>query len=220
MKPIKFEGSNIVFAEDQDEYISLPAHTDGNKVTFCMELTDEEIQKIQRSKVIWHTVLTFGHALQPQLMEAWKPGHILHANSNAELPKQAQVIDRVRVDSDGNVYLDNMPLGAFTTSGEPGFCPGDDFSSKNYGIDVLQDIAVLAYNFYYPSNQELVIDETGVVTLSGNAIGQWVIEEGKALFYLKDPDNFQLTPKQFFANVRLGEEFEQNQLKTDKPKLH
>lgn len=69
MIPIKFKGSNVVFAENQPEYQPLPALVvgDGSVIT-CWELTDEEIENIIETKVIWLKQLTFNKPLQPVML--------------------------------------------------------------------------------------------------------------------------------------------------------
>lgn len=66
MKPIEFEGHNIVYAKDQKEYIPLPAFRDkdGGVVT-CWELTPEERLEIFNTGKLWLKTLTFNQPLQP-----------------------------------------------------------------------------------------------------------------------------------------------------------
>lgn len=81
MKAIQFPGVNADIGENQEEYNTLPAFVgeipfaEGTAIglTCCFEFTQEEISEIVRTGVIWHTVLTFGNPLQPQLMTAQKP---------------------------------------------------------------------------------------------------------------------------------------------------
>ena len=66
MKAIEFEQQNVVFAKDQKEYLPLPAHVQNNGlVTFCMELDDQELEAIKKTKILKLTVLTFGRSAQP-----------------------------------------------------------------------------------------------------------------------------------------------------------
>ncbi len=66
MKPIEFEGQNVVFAKDQPEYIPLPAFRDekGN-ITTVWEFTPEERALIARGENLNINVMTFNQALQP-----------------------------------------------------------------------------------------------------------------------------------------------------------
>jgi len=76
MNPIKFEGHNVVFAEDQPQYRPLPAHRANDNegtLTFCWRLNWKERFKVFFSGVMWHQVLTFHGPLQPQLPLADKP---------------------------------------------------------------------------------------------------------------------------------------------------
>lgn len=71
MKPIEFEGANIVFGKNQPEYLPLPAkQVDDSTIMTCWELTDEDILLINSSKKIWLGIMTFGKPLQPVLLTA------------------------------------------------------------------------------------------------------------------------------------------------------
>ncbi len=66
---IEFPEQNVIFAKDQPEYLPLPAHVDSSgTVTCCWELSDDEIAQIIKTRKIWHQILTFRNALQPQLL--------------------------------------------------------------------------------------------------------------------------------------------------------
>ena len=76
MRPLNFEGANVVFAANQPEYIPLPAEYRGGKsgeILTCWELTPQELKKIQETGKIWLGVLTFGQPLQPLLLSVDKP---------------------------------------------------------------------------------------------------------------------------------------------------
>lgn len=79
MKPIPFEGQNVVIAENQDEYHSLPAFIDQRQgcVTFCYELTlDERIEVMNNGKV-WVRLLTFNNPMQPIAMSIKKEDFLI-----------------------------------------------------------------------------------------------------------------------------------------------
>lgn len=62
----EFNQQNIVIAENQDEYESLPAFvSDDGAVTCCFELDEAELKQVRETGKIWLTVLTFGKPLQP-----------------------------------------------------------------------------------------------------------------------------------------------------------
>lgn len=69
MKAVKFPEVNVVYAEEQEEYASLPVFRDNDKlekpITACFELDEEELKQVQESGKIYITILTFGHPLQP-----------------------------------------------------------------------------------------------------------------------------------------------------------
>lgn len=66
MDPIKFEGMNEIFAENQPQYIPLPVckEIDG-KVTSVWKLSDEDREKIANSAKVCLCQSTFNKALQP-----------------------------------------------------------------------------------------------------------------------------------------------------------
>lgn len=77
MNLIKFEGVNIVYAEDQPEYNPLPAFKVPNdpqgRIICCWQLTWKERLKVLFRGQIWHHILAFNNALQPQLLEVDRP---------------------------------------------------------------------------------------------------------------------------------------------------
>lgn len=67
MNPVNFKGSNVVYAENQKEYLPLPAHrSDDGVVTSCWELTWPERFKVLFSGNIFIQNMTFNQPLQPQ----------------------------------------------------------------------------------------------------------------------------------------------------------
>lgn len=69
MEAIKFKESNVVFAENQDEYKSLPAYRDNNGVVVtCWKLSEEEIKMINETGRIYLETLTFNKPLQPVML--------------------------------------------------------------------------------------------------------------------------------------------------------
>lgn len=73
MKPVEFEGANVVYAKDQPQYLPLPAQrTKEGVVTTCWEITDEEIEEIKINKKIFIRILTFNSSLQPILPSTQK----------------------------------------------------------------------------------------------------------------------------------------------------
>lgn len=66
MQPVKFKGSNTVYAENQPEYLPLPAHraTDGC-VTSCWALSWRERWRVLVTGRVFVAILTFNQPLQP-----------------------------------------------------------------------------------------------------------------------------------------------------------
>lgn len=66
MKPIDFEGSNCVFAENQEEYVPLPVFKEEDGyVTSVWEFSKEEIELIKENGKLCVRVSTFNQPLQP-----------------------------------------------------------------------------------------------------------------------------------------------------------
>ena len=69
MEAVKFKESNVVFAENQDEYKSLPAYRDNNGVVVtCWKLSEDEIKMINETGRIYLETLTFNNPLQPVML--------------------------------------------------------------------------------------------------------------------------------------------------------
>ena len=72
LKPIEFKGQNVVYAENQDQYISLPGYRvayspetkEGNFVT-CWKISFKDRIRILFGKPLWFEVWTFWENLQP-----------------------------------------------------------------------------------------------------------------------------------------------------------
>lgn len=77
MKLIEFAEQTVVIAKNQPEYEPLPAHVfEGDRqgrIACCWKLTWWERLQVLWSGLVWHQVLTFGRALQPQLLTVEKP---------------------------------------------------------------------------------------------------------------------------------------------------
>lgn len=76
MKPITFDQANVKIAENQEEYMTLPAHhsedTEGI-VTCCWELTPEEIEQVKETGKIYLQMWTFNNPLQPIMLHTSNP---------------------------------------------------------------------------------------------------------------------------------------------------
>lgn len=91
MKPVEFPQVNTRIAENQPEYITLPAHIadDAEKTTItCFELTDQEIEKIVKTRRIWHRQLVFlnekkEYRMQPIMLMVDNPfGEVVEGTHN------------------------------------------------------------------------------------------------------------------------------------------
>ena len=74
MEIVNFHKCNVIYAENQPEYLPLPAHkAEDGTVTSCWKLSFKE-----RLKVLWHgkvflQVLTFNKPLQPLRLDTSNP---------------------------------------------------------------------------------------------------------------------------------------------------
>ena len=76
MNIIKFDECNVTYAENQPEYLPLPAlKMDDGEIITCWNPSFGERLKILFTGKIWLNVLTFNKPLQPLLMSANKPLH-------------------------------------------------------------------------------------------------------------------------------------------------
>ena len=75
MKPITFYGQTHTIAENQPEYMPLPAHIDdaSGTITCCWHATWRDRLAILFTGRVWHQVLTFGRPLQPQRFVTERP---------------------------------------------------------------------------------------------------------------------------------------------------
>jgi hypothetical protein len=95
MKAIDFPQRNVMLAEDQPEYETLPVFCEVKEVidnekpydpllpvptkqipwtmTACFELTDDEIAEIIATRKIWYRQCLFGNNFQPMMILTQKP---------------------------------------------------------------------------------------------------------------------------------------------------
>lgn len=76
MKPIKFNQANVTYAEDQPQYLPLPACKVGNRegeVITCWQLSFLERVSILLFGKVWFRQLTFYNPLQPVNMSVTSP---------------------------------------------------------------------------------------------------------------------------------------------------
>lgn len=73
MEPIKFDGFNVIYAENQTEYLPLPCYkTKNGTLTICWKLSFKERIKILFTGKVWQRIKTFNKPVQPQLMSVNK----------------------------------------------------------------------------------------------------------------------------------------------------
>jgi hypothetical protein len=74
MEPIKFKEQNVTYAENQKEYLPLPAYRDeSGRVVTCWSLSPEELEVVSKTGVVWLDMLTFNQPLQPVMLHAESP---------------------------------------------------------------------------------------------------------------------------------------------------
>lgn len=71
-----FPERNVIFAKDQPQYRPLPAYKMDDRaatIICCWSLNWRERLTLLFTGRLWHSVLTFGQPLQPQLLAVEKP---------------------------------------------------------------------------------------------------------------------------------------------------
>ena len=70
MKPVNFKEANVVFAENQKEYLPLPTHkTEDGIVTSCWKFSFIEKLRVLFCGRIYLSTMTFNKPLQPQKLQ-------------------------------------------------------------------------------------------------------------------------------------------------------
>jgi len=73
MTPIEFDESDVVLAESQPEYQSLPIAIEGNERISCWKLTLKDKVSLLFLGRLWLRQLTFGNPFQPVLLQVKNP---------------------------------------------------------------------------------------------------------------------------------------------------
>jgi hypothetical protein len=90
MKPIAFEGHNVVYAKDQPEYLPLPVlKTVDGLVISCWSLSFAERVKVFFSGKIYFMTLTFNKPLQPQRPSVDMPEEVIRVLVNQDAVNEA-----------------------------------------------------------------------------------------------------------------------------------
>jgi len=79
MKPVGFEGQNIVMGKGQPQYMELPAlrcDDAGGTVWSCWELDDNDLADLVKHREIWIGQLTFHRPFTPQMVTTVMPGEV------------------------------------------------------------------------------------------------------------------------------------------------
>jgi hypothetical protein len=126
MKAIEFPEMNAVLGANQPEYSPLPVHIeycrDGEgelitdkegktipqEMTCCLELSDEEIAEMVRTKQLFFTQAVFGEKFHPIRMSTQKPSHLGNHHSSfivgGELFSEGDEVEGVWVDTEGQQF--------------------------------------------------------------------------------------------------------------------
>lgn len=76
MNPVKFKGCNVIYAENQEEYLPLPAYKHNDEwgtVTSCWHLSFWDRIRTLFTGKIYCSLLSFDKPLTPQLLDTKKP---------------------------------------------------------------------------------------------------------------------------------------------------
>lgn len=83
MKPIKFKHQNVVFAENQDEYLNLPAlKLDSGEVISCWKMSFKERLTVLFTGKVWLSLLSFNKPLTPSLLSINRKELYTHSDDN------------------------------------------------------------------------------------------------------------------------------------------
>lgn len=96
MKPTKFKYQNIVFAENQPEYQSLPAlklDTPQGEVISCWKLSFKERIKILFTGRMWVSLMSFNKPLTPSYLSVNRKDVFSHSDDNKSIKEK--IIDWV-----------------------------------------------------------------------------------------------------------------------------
>ena len=87
MELICFPEQTVVIAKDQPEYLPLPAHRFAGdpqgRIACCWRMTWRERLRVLCTGLVWHEILTFGGALQPQRLSTEKPDMSSNVTGNS-----------------------------------------------------------------------------------------------------------------------------------------
>jgi len=73
MEPKKFKESNVVFAENQEEYTPLPAFKDESGIVVsCWNLSFRERLRLLFTGSLWVSMMTFNQPLTPMFLTTIK----------------------------------------------------------------------------------------------------------------------------------------------------
>lgn len=94
MRPVKFQHQNVTFAEDQPEYIPLPALRLDDEARTVITKWKPSIRdriRILFGASIWHSQMTFGHPLQPiHMTTVRKEAYMTHEEALMEQVERKQ----------------------------------------------------------------------------------------------------------------------------------
>jgi hypothetical protein len=102
MKPIDFQGTNVIVAENQPPYLPLPGVFVGGPVGVllcCWELNEEELEEIIRTRRIYNSIMTFNQPLQPHCISADRPDLELFAEQVTAPPVKQEIWKVVKCDA-------------------------------------------------------------------------------------------------------------------------
>lgn len=72
-----FDSANAIFTGEDKDMISLPAKCVGKKsvgqIITCWQMSREEIEKVQKTGIIYLSLLTYGRGIPPILMSVDEP---------------------------------------------------------------------------------------------------------------------------------------------------
>ena len=105
MKPVKFKHQNVVYAENQPEYIPLPAlrlNTTEAEVISCWKLSFKERVKVIFTGIVWVSMASFNKPIMPLFLSISRKNVYSHLDDNVSFLKKIKMVFIKRIKEWGN----------------------------------------------------------------------------------------------------------------------
>ena len=160
MKPIKFEEQNVIYAENQKEYLPLPAKKNENgDVITCWELSPEEVKEVTETGKIWFKIATFNQPLQPIFSSILKHevlGIEPENKINPEITKEYLELDKISL----MMVLKEVGYEREKQHDKWGEQNRNPLEWLGILAEEFGEVSREAVDYYFENGTEFVVDET------------------------------------------------------------